>query len=354
MALKFLVAAAVSSLLVASVVHAQTPQDETLFMHCSVEGRDGQVSVSFDEEAAYYRFGSIGQAPELEIVSPYASFGPYASPAYIPSGHDIREISETIEFLNGDYSYGVTMGFYDGWIEPGDWDEDRFGKISIRTQGDEEFGSVVVKMNGIKQAEFSCLPETILWNRNAFFHSLSAAGYTWQRIDNGAPVWYENDGTLGVYPYSGLPKSILPFSCPFRDERPIFFSSYETQDILSIKIVGEDCNTADVFLAITTEWGDVIHDSKARALNYTYEYEGADGVRAMLMRFMQGQPQSGYDIPPNDEIQSDPAYFEVDATLVQQARRLDLPLFCHQAGKSYSACFVYIDGHSKLLFMSGS
>lgn len=349
MALKLIIAAAVSSLLVASVAHAQALQDETPFMQCSVEGRDGQVSVSFDNEAAYYRFGSIGQAPELEILSPFASLQEYH-----PSGHDMREISETIEFLNGDYSYGVTMGFYDGWIEPGDWDEDRFGKISVRTQGDEEFGSVVVKKNGIKLAEFSCLPETILWNRNALFQSLSAAGYTWQRIDSGAPVWYENDESLGVYPYSGLSKSIFPFSCPFTDERPIFFSTYKIQDMLSIKIVGEDCNTADVFLAITTEAGDVIHDSRARALSYTYEYEGADGVRAMLMRFMQGQPRSGHDIPPDDEIQSGTAYAEVDAALVQQARWLDLPLFCHQSGKSYSACFVYSEGQSKLLFTSGS
>lgn len=349
MALMFFIAAAVSSFLAASVARAQTLQEETPFMHCSVGGRDGQVSVSFAEEAAYYRFGSIGQAPELEIITPYASLQKYH-----PSGHDMREISETIEFLNGDYSYGVTMGFYDGWIDAGDWDEDNFGKINKPTQGDEEFGSVVVKKNGIKQVEFSCLSETVLWNRNALFQSLSAAGYTWQRIDSGAPVWYENDETLGVYPYSGLPKSILPFSCPFTDERPIFFSSYETQDMLSIKIVGENCSTAEVFLAITTEAGDVIHNSTARALSYTYEYKGADGVRAMLMRFMQGQPQNGHDIPPDDEIQSGSAYSEVDAALVQQARQLNLPLFCHQAGKSYSTCFVYSNGHSKLLFKSGS
>ena len=127
------------------MAHAQNPQDETVFMQCSVAGRDGQVTVSFKHEVAIYRFGPIGKPPELELFSPYTSLQ-----KYYPSGHDIHEISEIVAFQNADYTYAVTMGFYDGWIEAGDWDEEDFGKIYRHTEGDEEFGSVVVHRDDVK------------------------------------------------------------------------------------------------------------------------------------------------------------------------------------------------------------
>ena len=262
----------------APVAHAQNPQDETVFTQCSVAGHDGQVTVSFKHEVAIYRFGPIGQPPELELFSPYTSLQ-----KYYPSGHDIHdihdihEISETVAFQNADYTYAVTMGFYDGWIEAGDWAEEDFGKIYKHTEGDEEFGSVVVHQDGVIVADLSCQPESIQWNRNALFVSLLAAGYEWGKIDSSATVWYDNDPMLGTYPDSGLPRSIAPFSCPYTHEMPIFFTTYATHDLLSIKITGDDCDTADVVLTITTQAGEVVHHSAAQALSYTYEYQGADG-----------------------------------------------------------------------------
>ena len=340
MTLKNCLVLAVLLLFAAPVAHAQNPQDETVFMQCSVAGRDGQVTVSFKHEVAIYRFGPIGQPSELELFSPYTSLQ-----KYYPSGHDIHEISEIVAFQNADYTYAVTMGFYDGWIEAGDWDEEDFGKIYRHTEGDEEFGSVVVHQDGVIVADLSCRPESIQWNRNALFDSLLAAGYEWGKIDSRAPVWYDNDPVLGTYPYSGLPRSIAPFSCPYTHEMPIFFTTYATHDLLSIKITGNDCDTADVILTITTQAGEVVHHSAAQALSYTYEYQGADGVRAMLMRFLQGQPKSGHDIP---------ADIKIDTPLLKWAERQGSPLFCHQAGKSYSACFVYADGRSNLVFTTGS
>jgi acetolactate synthase I/II/III large subunit len=46
--------------------------------------------------------------------------------------------------------------------------------------------------------------------------------------------------------------------------------------------------------------------------------------------------------------------FAVDTPLLKWAERQGSPLFCHQAGKSYSACFVYADGRSNLVFTTGS
>ncbi len=63
------------------------------------------------------------------------------------------------------------------------------------------------------------------------------------------------------------------------------------------------------------------------------------------MRFLQGQPKSGHDIP---------ADIKIDTPLLKCAECQGSPLFCHQAGKSYSARFVYSDGRSNLVFTTGS
>jgi len=89
-----------------------------------------------------------------------------------------------------------------------------------------------------------------------------------------------------VYPYSGLPRSAGDFACPHQERRSINFSSYEIEDTLHIQIIGGNCDTARIDLSIQTASGDVVHQSTARALSYTYEFQGGDGVRAMLLHFV--------------------------------------------------------------------
>jgi hypothetical protein len=355
-ALRFQIVAYFFLFFITPMVHAQSFQGESLFMECSVGDQDRQVSVTFNGEVAYYRFGQIGQAAEIELSIPYISLLEQGRLHYGPSGHSIKKIAEKIEFVNGEYSYAVTMGLHDAWIEPRDWDDDDFGKIfTYPSDNYERFGSVVVEKNGIVLAILTCQPKSITWNYNTLHKSLYGAGFKWGKIDSGPPVWFY-DYNDKYYPHSGLPKSVASFFCPYSDKKPINFSSWVTQDTLSIEVVGDDCDTADIVMVITTAAGDVIHSSSARALSYTYEYQGADGVRAMLMEFMQNQPSNGFDVrlPSYDEIQSNSVYFNVNGPLLKRVQRFNYPLFCHQTAKTVSSCFVYADGQSTLLFSTGS
>jgi hypothetical protein len=323
---------------------------ETVFVQCAIEGQDKQVSVCFSDDTINYRFGPTGLKAELELSIPYSSFGPYTRlGSYYPSE---QNIGETIAFFNGNYSYQVTAGLYDGSIKNGDGNEDVFGKIlNLGGSGDKLFGSVRVEKQGATIVEFVCQPNAITWNPNTLYHSLYASGLRWGRVEDSFPVWFDPAHDL----FSGLPEFMPSFSCPYSDEIPIYFSSPEAHDILSIEIIGQDCDNAKIVLTITTLAGVVVHSSSTRALDYTYEAEGADGVRSMLLNFMQNQPRSGDDLPPYDVMQGDDGPYSIfDYPLLRDVKSMDLPLFCHLAGKSYSNCYVYVHGQSILLFEHGS
>ncbi|MFT5650188.1 MAG: hypothetical protein ACI93B_001851 [Yoonia sp.] len=212
-----------------------------------------------------------------------------------------------------------------------------FGNLPARVDDEKEFGSLVVAQNGDQIASLDCRSSSIIWNGNALFQSMDAAGLKWHLGRRGYFEWHDDR----IYPYSGLPTNVPPFFCPYRDEFPI-------------EIVGQDCDTAEVILTITTLAGEVVHSSSALALSYTYEFQGADGVRAMLINFMKNLPRSGNDLPPYEEMQDGSGHHRVNGLLVRRARSLNLPLFCHQAGKSFIECVIYANGKSQLLFGEGS
>jgi hypothetical protein len=332
----------------ASMTSAQCAPDEDLFMQCSLDAGGKQVSVCFGGGTTHYRFGSTGQSAELELTTPYSLLGRYR----LLTDEIEEKVGETIEFANGAYSYTTTMGFYSVWpVEKADqWGSHDFGNLPASIDGGADFGSVVVAQNGEEIASLDCQPSSITWNRNALYQSLDAAGIKWYMGLSGYFEWHDDR----FYPYSGLPTTVPPFVCPYTDEFPINFSSSDIQDVLSIEIVGHDCDTADIVLTVTTAAGDVVHSSSAKALSYTYEFQGADGVRAMLMSFMQDLPRNISELPQDEDMRDGSGYHDVNVFLVERARSLNLPLFCHQAGKSFSNCFVYADGKSQLLFSEGS
>ena len=143
------------------------------------------------------------------------------------------------------------------------------------------------------------------------------------------------------------------FSCPYSEQREIFFTSSRKKDTLNIQIVGDDCDAAQILLSIVKQDGGSVHNTEARALSYTYEDEGAAGVERMLETLVTSEYylESLADI---DALTEDNGYYEVDKASAIEARNNNAPLFCHKAGKSYSNCFAFIDQKSVLIFSSGS
>ena len=107
-------------------------------------------------------------------------------------------------------------------------------------------------------------------------------------------------------------------------------------------------------MKIITSSGKIVHQTEARALNYTYEDTGADGVQRMLETLVSSESQinalEAYDYVMTEEH----GYYEVNSAAMTRVKDNQSPLFCHRAGKSYSNCYVYLDGGSILVYSSGS
>ena len=109
------------------------------------------------------------------------------------------------------------------------------------------------------------------------------------------------------------------FSCPYREQREIFFTSPTKKDTLDIQIVGEDCDTAQIILSILKEDGSSIHKTEARALSYTYEDEGSAGVERMLETLITSE----YYLKALDDIDAlteNNGFYEVDKASAIEAR----------------------------------
>lgn len=144
------------------------------------------------------------------------------------------------------------------------------------------------------------------------------------------------------------------FSCPHHETRDIFFTSKDKTDILDLSIVGSDCDTARIIIKIITAAGNVVHQTEARALDYTYEDVGAQGVQWMLERLVLSDSIADALVAYDYDLSERNGYSKVDPAAVARIKNGQAPLFCHQAGKSYSNCYIYGDGASIFAFSTGS
>jgi len=153
---------------------------------------------------------------------------------------------------------------------------------------------------------------------------------------------------------SGLIVEESSFSCPHQEQRKIHFSSDQTTDTLDIQIIGENCDLAVINLRIITTSGDLIHNTTARALSYTYDDEGPEGVERMLESLITTDSYVS-NLPENfEDLTEANAYYYVNMRAAKDAQANKLPFFCHKAGKSFSKCFVFWNGKSTYVFSSGS
>ena len=144
------------------------------------------------------------------------------------------------------------------------------------------------------------------------------------------------------------------FSCPHNVRKGIFFTSNAKKDILDIQIIGHDCDTARIVIKIITSDDKRVHQTEARALDYTYEDVGAEGVRDMLETLISSEWHMG-ELKKHTYILTEKAgYYEVNSAAVAHLKYNQVPLFCHRAGKNFDNCYVFLNGESVFAFSFGS
>ncbi|MFY9206542.1 MAG: hypothetical protein WAO67_12500, partial [Yoonia sp.] len=151
--------------LLASGAHALCGQQEQLYMSCEIAGRDTHVSICFDEDRIYYRYGTVDGVPELELEEPLASV------SYIPSSRIGQSVWDEVRFGNGQYTYKIETGFLtdrENLLE-GEWPPAvRFGDI--------RWGGIDVLRGGEILAELVCEFETINFNQVDLMEALGIDG----------------------------------------------------------------------------------------------------------------------------------------------------------------------------------
>ena len=143
------------------------------------------------------------------------------------------------------------------------------------------------------------------------------------------------------------------FTCPHQESREALFTSREAKDKLDIQIIGEDCDAARILMRILTPTGEVVHETEARALDYTYDDFGAGGVQRMLESLISSQYYENA-LEDLSKLTENNGYYNLNRDAATRAAKANLPLFCHRAGKSFANCYAFIDGRSVFIFSTGS
>lgn len=117
---------------------------EEAFMSCQIEDSTKSLRVCFDATTTYYRFGALGQPPELELSQPVATV------KYTPWPGVGRSIWERVQFENEGYSYEVAAGF-----------ERMFGDEEYEDIPHRSFGGVRVTRGDDVILDLSCVRETV-------------------------------------------------------------------------------------------------------------------------------------------------------------------------------------------------
>ncbi len=134
-------------------------------MSCEITDRDTHVSICFDKNRAYYRYGTADGKSELELVEPLASLD------YRPSFRIGQSVWDEVRFGNGQYTYKVEAGFLTPResLPEGEWPP------SVRF-GDIRWGGIDVIIGGKVLAELSCEFDTINFNQVDLMDALGIGG----------------------------------------------------------------------------------------------------------------------------------------------------------------------------------
>lgn len=147
-------------------VEAACLKGEQTFMSCRIEGSNKQLRVCFDDRIAFYRFGVVGEAPELELAEPLFTL------AYTPWPGTGRAIWEAVAIENAGYVYEVSAGFERMF------DDEEFEDIPHRG-----FGGVRVTRGEAVIADLSCDRATVdyAWGEG-LFEAKQNLGLAWNHV----------------------------------------------------------------------------------------------------------------------------------------------------------------------------
>ncbi|MEM7471321.1 MAG: hypothetical protein AAF340_08210 [Pseudomonadota bacterium] len=124
---------------------------------CAISGGKKQLRLCTTEQAAIYRFGKTGNAPELELFAPIERFD------YRPWNGIGRTLYEQVTFTNQSYGYTV-YGVFDRLAEEGNADLE---------------GGVIVTDAGAEIAHLTCDAGSVTARMDLFYELKTRAGQCW-------------------------------------------------------------------------------------------------------------------------------------------------------------------------------
>lgn len=178
----------------------------------------------------------------------------------------------------------------------------------------------------------------------------------------------------GCLPHAGVPQdpkvstvaavengpSVAPFQCPFTKTRDIIFSDANHPDMLTLALIGDDCEAAVLQSTITTQQGEVIFTTSAPVTTYIYDGHGPESTQRLLndvtssRLFDQNNVSHGQQLPLVKDILARPGFYDVNIMAYDKTVANDLPIFCHQNTKTSTVCYVRLGGETVDIFETGS
>lgn len=144
---------------------AGCPQGQEAFASCEIAGRNTEVFVCFDENQATYRYGAVGQSPDLELSVPIreVDFRPWSGVG--------KSIVESIVFYNLGHSYAVYAGF------------DRPFSEEEMQREERHFGGLEVTRDDELLAELECVPKSVSYGfGGGIYDAKTTAGQRWDEV----------------------------------------------------------------------------------------------------------------------------------------------------------------------------
>lgn len=152
-----------ATVLIAGSAQAGCLEGEVTFLSCQIENSSAVLRVCHDDTTIHYRFGALGEAPELELSEDIWTVD------YRPWGGVGRAIFEEVDFSTGPYIYTVYGGY-----------ERMFGDEEYEDIPHRSFGGVVVFQGDVEIANRQCQRETVDFAANPeLFDAKEALGSVW-------------------------------------------------------------------------------------------------------------------------------------------------------------------------------
>ena len=154
--------------------------------------------------------------------------------------------------------------------------------------------------------------------------------------------------------------SVASFQCPFTQTRNIIFSDPNHPDVLTLDLIGVECEAAVLRSTVTTHQGEVIFATIAPVTTYIYDGNGPESTQRLLhdvtssRLFDQNNVSHGQQLPLVNDILARPGFYDVNIVAYNKTVANDLPIFCHQNTATSTVCYVRLGGETVDIFETGS